>query len=269
MGHFSALVRKLKSRSRPSVEERLAPASSAPSAPLVRVAQSSPSTRSRNGNDETERAASSSLISVRQDVLHDLSGQLPNMETSLVLCKEPQPGTRDANLGDSGMQVVSFKEKSFQSPNEDLWDIAYENLRESQKRLILEYEKALAKESASKATSTFNFDNAKGLGRETQMADLVKERLKAIDDSKWRLKVGSKTVVIQEQIDRLVKVVTLAKDFFSSIVASTPQGAIAWAGVCVLLPVCVEMLLNAFMWNRHPDKVLVIDQSYRRNKVQH
>jgi len=247
MGHFSDLVRKLKSRSRPPVEERLAPAPPAPPASPVRVAQSSPSTRSRNGNDEIERTVSSALISVGQDVPHDLSGQLPNMKTSLALCKELQPGTGDANLEDSGMQVVSFKEKSFQSPNEDLWDIAYENLRESQKKLILEYEKALAKESATKATSTFNFDNAKGLGRETQMADLVKERLKAIDDSKWRLKVGSKTVVIQEQIDRFVKVATFAKDFVSSIVASTPQGAIAWAGVCVLLPVCVEMLSNASM----------------------
>jgi hypothetical protein len=191
MGRFSVLVKKLKSRSRPQ-EETLAPA------PPVRLAQSSPSTRSRNGNDETEGTASSALISVRQDVPHDLSGQLPSLETSLVLRKEPQLETSDAHLGDSGMQVLPSKEKSSQSPNEDLWDIAYENLMESQKKLILEYEKALAKESASKATSTFSFDNAKGLGRETQMADLVTERLKAIDDSKWRLKVGNKTVVIQE-----------------------------------------------------------------------
>ena len=173
----------------------------------------------------------------------NISGRPQSQSASQALQIEQLPsGT--AVPGDSEIQVVPFNENSSQSSIEDLWDIAYENLRKSDERLVLEFEKSLIKESGPKSTTTSNFHDAKGLKREIQMAELVRERLKAIDNSKWTLKIGRKTVVVQEQMDRLVKVVAFAKDFVGSIVASNPHGAIAWAGVCILLPVCLTRALE-------------------------
>ena len=176
---------------------------------------------------ETHQTASSAFLSKGQDVEQGISGRPQSQIASQTLRVEQLP----PGAGDSEIQVVPSNENTSQSSNEDLWDIAYENLRKLDERLVLEFEKSLIKESSPKSTMTSNFHDAKGLKREIQMAELVRERLKAIDNSKWTLKIGRKTVVVQEQMDRLVKVVAFAKDFVGSIVASNPHGAIAWAGV--------------------------------------
>lgn len=42
--------------------------------------------------------------------------------------------------------------------------------------------------------------------------------------------------VVKAQIDRVVKVVLFAKDFIASGAGTDPHAAIAWAGVCLVLP---------------------------------
>ncbi len=49
---------------------------------------------------------------------------------------------------------------------------------------------------------------------------------------------------VSVQFDKAVKIVVAAKDFVSSAVSSEPHAALAWAGVCVFLPVNLKDLLN-------------------------
>ena len=49
---------------------------------------------------------------------------------------------------------------------------------------------------------------------------------------------------VSGQFDKAVKIVVAAKDFVSSAVSSEPHAALAWAGVCVFLPVNPKNLSN-------------------------
>ena len=124
----------------------------------------------------------------------------------------------------------------------DLWDRAYESLREDKdsRKLMDAYEKILL--------SDLNDDHsfpavAEGTGtskRERDMSALVEKKVKAVEDARWNFQLGERTVEIKTQVDRIVKAILFAKDFVSSAVSAEPHAALAWAGVCMLLP----LLLN-------------------------
>jgi hypothetical protein len=69
------------------------------------------------------------------------------------------------------------------------------------------------------------------------LAALASKKLHDVEDSQWKLQLGGNSVVVREQVDRVAKVLIVTKDFISSAVAAEPHAALAWAGVCVLLPV--------------------------------
>ena len=56
--------------------------------------------------------------------------------------------------------------------------------------------------------------------------------------AKWQPKIGSHSVDIGGGFDQAIKIVVAAKEFVSSAVSSEPHAALAWAGVCIFLPVC-------------------------------
>lgn len=80
-----------------------------------------------------------------------------------------------------------------------------------------------------------NEDTAK---REKQMSALVAKKLEVMNEKKWRFDIGGKSVEVRDQVDRIVKIVLVAKDFISSAATIDPVHAgLPWAGVCMLLPV--------------------------------
>lgn len=80
--------------------------------------------------------------------------------------------------------------------------------------------------------------------REKQMSGLVDKKLAMMELKQWRMKILSgKPVIVREQIDRIVKIVLVAKDFGSSLASMDPiHAGLPWAGVCMLLPVSQFML---------------------------
>ncbi|PVH74917.1 hypothetical protein DL98DRAFT_18220 [Cadophora sp. DSE1049] len=72
--------------------------------------------------------------------------------------------------------------------------------------------------------------------RERHLRDLVHVKLDKNEASAWSFKVGSRDVVVRDQADKIVKAVLFAKAFVDSALASEPHAALAWAGVCILLP---------------------------------
>jgi hypothetical protein len=74
--------------------------------------------------------------------------------------------------------------------------------------------------------------------REQQMSALVDKKLAAMNERQWRVRACGRSVEVREQVDRVVKVVLVAKDFISSVAIIDPiHAGLPWAGVCVLLPV--------------------------------
>jgi hypothetical protein len=79
-------------------------------------------------------------------------------------------------------------------------------------------------------------------GREEQMSALVQKKLRIMESKRWRVQLGNKSIEVREQIDKAVRIVLFVRDSVSSTVSADPHAALAWAGVCVLLPVGCHVL---------------------------
>ena len=69
------------------------------------------------------------------------------------------------------------------------------------------------------------------------MKALLNEKIKIDEEAVWKLRVGDNQILIRDQIGKVVKVVAAAKDFVGAALASDPHAALAWTGICTLLPV--------------------------------
>jgi hypothetical protein len=86
--------------------------------------------------------------------------------------------------------------------------------------------------------SVISLDHEDTSKREKRVSALVDKKLAAMNKEQWRFKIGDKSVEVREQVDRIVKVVLVAKDFISSVASIDPiHAGLPWAGVCMLLPV--------------------------------
>jgi hypothetical protein len=117
-----------------------------------------------------------------------------------------------------------------------LWDRAYDDLRDENKKLAEAFEKILLAEPEVGPNASLNDrDTSK---REKQMSTLVEKKLAIMNDKQWRIKVCGRSVEVREQVDKIVKIVLVAKDFISTAASLDPvHVGLPWAGVCILLPV--------------------------------
>lgn len=133
------------------------------------------------------------------------------------------------------LQVPKRESKSLWK-SKSLWDQAYDDLRKEHRELVESFEQMLMSEpEMGESTVLEGEDTSK---REEQMSALVESKLKAMNEKQWRFKVCGRVVEVRERVDRIVKVVLVAKESISSAAYIDPLHAgIPWAGVCMLLPV--------------------------------
>jgi hypothetical protein len=135
-------------------------------------------------------------------------------------------------------EAVKAKEKSERLTSENLWERAYWTLFYENENLVTTYQEVLVSTSKTKDAATTDLgDEPGGFVRQVRVADLIQEQLVVAENHKWRLHLGDKSVEVRTQVEKLVKVVVLVKDVVALAVHMTPYGALAWAGVCILLPV--------------------------------
>ena len=148
----------------------------------------------------------------------------------------------------------------------DLWDRAYEQLKARNEDLVLQYEKILAENlrisHASQSLASMSVPPGLMPGvsrtgpklsdenvmlarfgthrRQIQMNALLNEKIKDNESSVLKIRIGTSEVTVREQVDKVVKVIAAAKDFVGASLASEPHAALAWTGVCTLLPVSCQ-----------------------------
>ena len=154
----------------------------------------------------------------------------------------PLSDSPSATSGSNVIPEIETAQSSFVTGSrpKDLWDRAYNSLREDKntRRLLDSYEKVLFSElGANSQHEDFN-----ELEKRQELSPLIKKRLQEIDNSRWKFTLGSQTIELKAQVDRIVKAVLFAKDAVSSALISESHAALAWAGVCVILPVLVQFL---------------------------
>jgi hypothetical protein len=113
---------------------------------------------------------------------------------------------------------------------EGLWRDAYEQLQKEDEKLIKGYEEALLQnwqpgDDALKNDGDHN----------TRLCGIVKRRLQEIEDSRLKLTVAGKEIVVKDQARRAIEAILSVKDLVTTAVTSEPHAALAWAGILLLL----------------------------------
>lgn len=124
-------------------------------------------------------------------------------------------------------------------PVAELWNHAYEQLREKEPKLIEKYEAEISFRVSAMVGTTVAISGVGKVLRRQQMELLVKQKLKEDGDGVWRIPIGDgdDRIAIRELAGYVVSIIDWAKEFVGVALESSPYGSIAWAGVCLLLPV--------------------------------
>ena len=120
-------------------------------------------------------------------------------------------------------------------PPRDLWDEAYEAFRGANRQLAEQYEESLMHIDQGDT----HLAPVGSLARQEQLSAIITKRLNSIEKDRYGFTMAGMRVELQEQFDKIFRIVMFAKDFVSSTISTEPHAALAWAGVCVLLPVSI------------------------------
>lgn len=133
------------------------------------------------------------------------------------------------------------------TPIRELWNVAYEKLREEEGALVAEYEARLQGSVVA------------GLGGALKLKSNTRERMWAILQSKMdevnknttKFNIGSTEVRVRDIAQQVLNVVGAANSYISQAVSANPSASIAWAGVSFLLPVSddASLALYAMKYN--------------------
>ena len=121
-------------------------------------------------------------------------------------------------------------------PIAELWNLAYEELREKEPKLIKRYEKQLSSASTM-AGSTVTISDLGKVHRKEQMEILVKRKLEEDENGGWMSHFSDDRIAMRDLARSVISIISWGKDFVGDALQASPYTAIAWAGVCLLLPV--------------------------------
>lgn len=132
----------------------------------------------------------------------------------------PLPPARETN-GDSVLAL---------STKDSIWSLAHKKLRETQPELLTAFETILQDDCPIPP----------GASGQERMSIAVETKKSAMIEKQWMIKFMNQKIKVREQIHRIVKVVQTAQALGSAVAGLDPVHAgLPWAGVCVILTVCV------------------------------
>ena len=115
------------------------------------------------------------------------------------------------------------------SNSEDLWSKAYIEIRNSDNALVDRFEKILSSE---------NPGDTGVAPSEEQLSRIIETKLTLMEQNKWVVNVAGKSVEVRKQVERIVKVVRIAKDSLSVVANIEPVHlGVPVAALCLLTPV--------------------------------
>ncbi|KAL0937155.1 vegetative incompatibility protein het-e-1 [Colletotrichum truncatum] len=138
-----------------------------------------------------------------------------------------------------------------------LWSRAYEALRHEDAELVGRYEKLLSKELPEHGESTaapqdipnpvesldltVNKIASDPETRKLQLERIVEQGLQRMDEKRIRYTILGNEYVLKDQVVQTAEFVSAMKVLINEAVKASPEASLAWAGVCVLLPVLTNL----------------------------
>ncbi|PTB50358.1 hypothetical protein M431DRAFT_19801 [Trichoderma harzianum CBS 226.95] len=136
-----------------------------------------------------------------------------------------------------------------------LWDRAYDSLRKADERLYvyltavfgsyqltcatcagngISQNTSIADEDLNNTTSMISTDSNE---RQKQLEDITKRGLQRVDEKQTRYMLFGHQFILKDQVVEAAKFVQNIKTLIDEAVKASPEASLAWAGVCILLPV--------------------------------
>lgn len=119
------------------------------------------------------------------------------------------------------------------TPIRELWNVAYEKLREEEGALVAEYEARL---QGSVLAGLGEALKLKSNTREWMWA-ILQSKMKEVNKDTTKFNIGSTEVKMRDVAQLVLNIVGAANSYISQAVSANPSASIAWAGVSFLLPV--------------------------------
>ncbi|KAL6812523.1 hypothetical protein J3E69DRAFT_348833 [Trichoderma sp. SZMC 28015] len=173
--------------------------------------------------------------------------------TTPSLVKTPLPV---ANISDSTVVRSSVRSES-EKIKISLWDRAYDSLKEKDKQLVEYYEELLSTElqindsqectsiascsSANKSpVETKNQIEADPKIRLAQLKTITNSGLQRLDEKKSRCFIFGHEFILRDQLAQATQFIQNIRGVIDDAVKASPQASLAWAGICVVLPVLMN-----------------------------
>ncbi|KAJ3489794.1 hypothetical protein NLG97_g5926 [Lecanicillium saksenae] len=141
--------------------------------------------------------------------------------------REPEPQQTDSStVEQTSEHGQPPAEADTPAPAPSLWDRAYLKLKESKPTLVADYEKLLSKELA----------DGSALIKKEQLNDIATRGLERVSEQKAKYTIFGQEYVVKDQVAQVSKLLINLKSFIADAIKASPEASLAWAGVCVILP---------------------------------
>lgn len=151
--------------------------------------------------------------------------------------RDDQAGRNETNKRSNASEVDYAPSTLDNIPIHELWNVAYERLREENGPLIAEYESSLKGVVAAGVAQTLGF----GTNIREQMWTILQKRMEEVNNN-TKLKLGNHEVQMKDISQLISNVINSANNYISQAVSGNPFASIAWTGISFLLPVSGDIL---------------------------
>lgn len=180
-------------------------------------------------NLRSQRANSLDLDNDHENTAEDLEGQAAGVDVRDSAC------TKDDGTGNiQNIPNASMTDSEPLAPICTLWEEVYNDLDKNNPKLMKEFKEELQKSDDSTAPPTDR------QGRYDQMRRVIQRKLKDIDDGRWKLEFRGHQLIVKDLVQPVASIAIWAKDYVGMALEVSAPASLAWAGVCLLLPLILN-----------------------------
>ncbi|KAA8565832.1 hypothetical protein EYC84_009652 [Monilinia fructicola] len=188
----------------------------------------------RSGHLEEHPRAVASLIATIPVILPVENGDRSGLQDVKEAARKQGQISDDGQAGSSIASLTTKSEHSHLSSENNFWFQASERLKSDDPVLYQQYSRIIQQEGGKSDENSIE-EISISLAKTATLLEVCENSLKAMNSPSGRA---------DKVLEKTIKIVGLAKDFVGSIVSVEPHAAVAWAGVCLFLPVRSSNLIS-------------------------
>lgn len=157
---------------------------------------------------------------------------------------QPAASVQDDASGSRGTEVViqSARQLGPDVPAEaNLWDEAWEKVKEGEYgKYVARYERIILRDKyPGKGAHKDTLQPLASADRARGMQAVLDEQAEKLRHARWGFLMSGRKIEVADMVEKIVDGVLYVKDFVGKVIKESgePHAALAWAGVCLLLPV--------------------------------